>query len=376
MPEEFKLSRKPIKFEEEIENSQNEQESIQPKNREDLVERFEEMSKYNSDDIPQQPQDMPFKIKGRNIPEEFNNFSSSPKEKINKENTSRNTNVVKPISKQPMINNPNGYIEDNRLANVLEQLKSSTSIYEEIMLPSRGFLYNGENGPIDGVLKIKPMTGREEEILATPRYVKKGVAMNMIFNKCIGGYASENLLTADRIFILIYLRGISYTPYYEVEITCPFTDKKFNHIINLNSDLTLNYCPDDFDLNSLKDTLPMSNLRYSYRYSIGLDEIESQNYKSRMEQNFYREEGVDEIALYKMALQIHELEGITNKRDIMRVLQELKVGDVAHLRNVLNTPPFGVDTTINVTSKFTGEEFEIELPIDAGFFLLKKPKKT
>jgi hypothetical protein len=308
---------------------------------------------------------MPFKIKGRNIPEQFQNFggeqTQQPK-KVNKPLSNNTTNSI--------------YSEDNRLPDILERIKEKSSIYDEILLPSRGVFYDGENGPSDGVIKVKPMTGKEEEILATPRFVKKGVAMNMIFNKCINGYASENLLTVDRIFLLIYLRGISYTPIYEVEITCPFTDRKFNHVIDLNNDLTLNYCPDEFSESDLKDTLPISGLRYSYRYSVGLDEIESQNYKVRMEKNFIREEGADEIALYKMALQIHNLEGITNKRDIMRILQELVVGDVAHLRNTLNTPPFGVDTTINVVSKFTGEEFEIELPIDAGFFLLKKVKKT
>jgi hypothetical protein len=34
------------------------------------------------------------------------------------------------------------------LKEILEGLKSSSAIYEEIQLPSKGRLYNGQNGPV------------------------------------------------------------------------------------------------------------------------------------------------------------------------------------------------------------------------------------
>ncbi|WP_447516277.1 hypothetical protein, partial [Clostridioides difficile] len=63
------------------------------------------------------------------------------------------------------------------------------------------------------------MTGEEEQILATPRFVRKGQAINMIFQRCLKEqFRPEQFLTIDRTYILIYLRGISYSPNYDVEV--------------------------------------------------------------------------------------------------------------------------------------------------------------
>ena len=91
-------------------------------------------------------------------------------------------------------------------------MKCSTSQYEEILLPSKGKFYDGTNGPSDGIISLRPMTGEEEQILATPRFVRKGQAINMIFQKCIKeNFKVENFLTVDRTYMLLYLRGISYS---------------------------------------------------------------------------------------------------------------------------------------------------------------------
>ena len=46
--------------------------------------------------------------------------------------------------------------------------------------PSKGRFYTD----IPGVLHVKPMTGVEEQILATQRIVKKGKAIDAIFRNC------------------------------------------------------------------------------------------------------------------------------------------------------------------------------------------------
>ena len=60
-----------------------------------------------------------------------------------------------------------------QLEGILEQLRGQAFIYDEITLPSKGTFYNGGDGPTDGVIHVRPMTGEEEQILATPRYVKR-----------------------------------------------------------------------------------------------------------------------------------------------------------------------------------------------------------
>ncbi len=130
-------------------------------------------------------------------------------------------------------------IEDITGGDVFQQMrariKQSKAIFEEIELPSKGKFYDGTDGPRNGKLHIRPMTGQEEEILATSRFVKKGKAMNMIFNHCIQeDYDADKFLTEHRTYLVIYLRGISYTPHYDVEVKCPGCDGRFGHVIDLN----------------------------------------------------------------------------------------------------------------------------------------------
>lgn len=250
-----------------------------------------------------------------------------------------------------------------------------TMVFEPIELPSKGKFYDGENGPKDGVIHLRPMTGEEEEILATPRFVKKGQAINMIFNRCMrDNYDSSNFLTQDRTYMLIYLRGISYTPEYDVEIKDPDSDQTFATTINLN-DLYVDYCTDDFGPESLEDVLPTTEYRFRYRLAVGKDEQLIQEYRERRAKNFDLSGQADDTLLFRTAHLIEEIEGLADKLEIQTLLKKLPIQDVAYLRTVVNEPPFGVDTKVNITNPYTMRDFEIELPLESNFFFPRAKRK-
>jgi hypothetical protein len=260
----------------------------------------------------------------------------------------------------------------SHLKDILANLKRTNTTYEEIVLPSKGKFYDGENGPKDGVLYIRPMTGEEEQILATPRLVKKGQAIDMIFQKCIrDNYRVENLLSIDRTYILIYLRGISYSPAYDVEIKCPECGAKFAHTIDLNS-LYLESCPDEFGPN-LQDVLPTSKLPFSYRLATGKDEQNVQDHRDRRVKNF-GDTATDDTLLYRTAMLLEEIDGIFNKSELQLLLKSLPINDLSHLRNCTNEPPFGVDTNVEIICPSCLHEFEIDLPLAANFFFPRRKK--
>jgi hypothetical protein len=249
-------------------------------------------------------------------------------------------------------------------------------IYERVELPSRGKFYNGEDGPVDGVIHIRPMTGEEEEILATPRFVKKGQAINMIFNRCMKeNFDSSNFLTQDRTYMLIYLRGISYTPEYDVEIRDPETDQTFATTINLN-DLYVDYCEADFGGENLVDSLPVTGYNFRYRLAVGKDEQEIQDHRERRAKNFDLSGQADDTLLYRTAHLIEEIEGLSDKKEIQTLLKKLPIQDVAYLRTVVNEPPFGVDTKVSITNPYSLREFEIELPLESNFFFPRARRRT
>jgi len=249
-------------------------------------------------------------------------------------------------------------------------------VFERIELPSKGKFYSGEDGPSDGVIHIRPMTGEEEEILATPRFVKKGQAINMIFNRCMKeNYDSGNFLTQDRTYMLIYLRGISYTPEYDVEVRDPESDQTFATTINLN-DLFVDYCKPEFGLESLEDVLPVTGYRFRYRLAVGKDEQVIQDHRERRAKNFDLSGQADDTLIYRTAHLLEEVEGLSDKIEIQTLLKKLPIQDVAYLRTVVNEPPFGVDTKVSITNPYSLRDFEIELPLESNFFFPRARKKA
>jgi hypothetical protein len=245
--------------------------------------------------------------------------------------------------------------------------------YEEIQLPSGGKFYDGTDGPRDGVLVIRPMTGDEEQILATPRFVKKGQAINMIFQRCMRDkYRSEDLLTVDRTYLLIYLRGISYSPEYDVEVKCPECDRKSGHTIDLAT-LPKTMCPDNYGP-VLEDTLPSSGYTFRYRLARGRDEQQLQDYRDRRVKAFG--EGADDTLAHRTAMLLEDIEGLQDKDDLKKLLKALPISDVSYLRSIISDPPFGVDTNIQISCPNCLHEFEIDLPLEANFFFPKARKKN
>ena len=267
---------------------------------------------------------------------------------------------------------------DTRLNDIIQQIRQTTANFEEITLPSLGMFYDGQNGPSNGKLHVRPMTGHEEEILATQRFVKKGQAVNMIFSRCVQEkYNLEKLLIPDRTYLLIYLRGISYTPSYDVQLKCPDCENKFEETIDLDS-LDVNVCSKDFTLESMKGILPTTNLNFSYKLPTDEDEKKVQDYrdqKTRMSKHFDTSGQTDDSLLYRMSILINELAGFSDTNEILQIVRNLPMNDVSHLRNLINFPPFGVDTNIVIHCPNCSSEFEVDLPIESNFFFPRsKPK--
>lgn len=265
------------------------------------------------------------------------------------------------------------YPVSGNLKDLLEDLKQTTSVYEEIELPSKGVFYNGENGPSDGMVHIKPMTGEEEQILATPRFVRKGQALNMIFSRCIKEkFKPEELLTVDRTYLLIYLRGISYSPLYDVEIKCPECERKFSTEIDLNT-LMVESVPEGYGP-KLEGVLPTSKYTFTYRLSKGKDETDVQEHRERRIKNF-GDNSTDDTLIYRTSVLLEEIQGITNNKDIQTLIKNLPISDVSHIRNCVNEPPFGVDTKVDMICPSCLQEFDVDLPLEANFFFPRRKKE-
>ena len=277
-------------------------------------------------------------------------------------------------------NAPSQAIAPSSSGGLLQDLLSKvrdTRVFEALTLPSKGRFYSGDDGPVDGVIHIRPMTGEEEQILATPRFVRKGQAIDMIFQKCMQEtFKVEQLLTQDRTYLLIYLRGISYSPEYEVEIKCPSCETKFSTVLDLNS-LFVDFCPDDYNQDMQSGTLPTSGYSFNYRLSTGKDETDMTEYRDRRIKQF-GDTATDDSLAYRTASLLEDIEGLKGTAELLTLVKNLPISDVTHLRNTINEPPFGVDTMVGITCASCLHEFEVDLPLESNFFFPKarKTEKT
>jgi hypothetical protein len=285
-----------------------------------------------------------------------------------------NQKRTKQMSEQMAAPSKYSQFTDPVLEAALNKLRAKSGIFHELTLPSQGKFYTENEAPANGVLQMRPMTGAEEQILATPKFVKKGLAINKIFEQCVSeDIDADKLLTVDRTYMLIYLRGISFTPNYDVDIQCPSCSARFQTTIDLNA-LVVEDCPDDFDSNSMSGVLPTSGLTFRYRLSTGKDEQAVTEYREKRIKDF-GDAAVDDTMLFRASLLLEEVEGVTSRQAIQMLISRMPINDVAFLRNVVNDPPFGVKTKLEMICPSCTCEFEIDMPLESNFFFPRRNKE-
>ena len=253
---------------------------------------------------------------------------------------------------------------------IIARLKQSQK-YEEVMLPSRSFLYGGFGLERDKPIHVRPMTIEEEKVLSTPRLIRSGEAIDKIYESCVHeNIPAGKLLSPDRVFLLFYIRGISYGPEYEAEIKCPSCDATYTESVNLNT-LEINYCDDNFT-GEIDCTLPDSGLNIRYRLPRGEDERSLTRHREMKIKNFAG--GVDDTLIRRNIMLITRIANIENRMEIESIVNALKVRDSNFLRDQINNPGFGPQTDIFMSCPYCYNEWALDLPIDANFFFPRTKK--
>lgn len=262
-----------------------------------------------------------------------------------------------------------------RVDDILDAIKN-TYQWEEIVLPSRGKFYDGKVAPKNGTLHVRQMTGDEQAILSTIRFIRQGKAMNMIFSNCVREKIKpEELLVVDRTYLMIYLRIISMGGAYEVNVRCPECDHKFETVIDLDEQIQPLPCPDDFGPANLSDELPTTKFKFTYRLPTSADEQLISDYRDKQVKK-WGENRTDDTWFYRASVLLEELEGLTDQDDIFNVVRRLPINDVAYLQGALSDPPFGVDTKCDILCASCDRGFKIELPMESSFFFPKRKKES
>lgn len=251
---------------------------------------------------------------------------------------------------------------------------------ELVEIPSHGYLYKDITDDPEilekGAIRIRPMTVHEEKILATARLVKSGQALDMVFANVIKskGKGDERLdpgmlLSSDRVYIMLWLRSISYGNIYKFNLICPSTlcQKRFEFEVDLNnhpiSEITDASISEPFEFE-----LPFTKHKLSFRLPRGRDEIEIiklQNQPKKMNE-------IDDSIVKRLSSIIFEIfdpEG--NKlptKHIDPFVESMIAGDASSFRNELERIDSGIEDIKGIQCPHCDYEFDTPIPITENFF--------
>ena len=148
---------------------------------------------------------------------------------------------------------------------------------ESIPIPSKGVIYDPDSSLYRReVLKIKSMTAREEDILASPAFHREGTALTHLIQSCLidKSVSADDMITGDRVALMVGIRVTGYGPEYSASSNCQSCGTKNSFSVNL-SELPikrLNISPVSPGKNQFEFKLPVTQKKVVFKYVTSREE--------------------------------------------------------------------------------------------------------
>ena len=233
---------------------------------------------------------------------------------------------------------------------------------EEVTLPSKGLLYPEESPLSKGVITMKYMTAREEDILTNQNYIQNGTVIDKLLESLIVTPIDYNeLLTGDKNAILIAARILGYGKEYEFEYNgenvevdlTTINDKPLNEYINKNGK------------NEFTFKLPASNVEITFKLLTHGDE---QAIASELKGLKKINKNSSAELSTRMKHIITSINGDYEKSTIREFIDtKLLARDSRALRNHIVDLQPDVELTFDYENK-NGDFVKIPVPINLNFF--------
>jgi hypothetical protein len=265
--------------------------------------------------------------------------------------------------------------------------------WESIKLPSEGVYYGG--AVPNGTVEVRAWGIQTDKILATPRLAQTGKSFDYILKSCVrlpNDFDHLNLLVGDRIFMLYYLRGITYGNMYEFLVECSKEEcgKTWTESYDMNTLRSTIIKPNpDIGLEPFKVVLPFvsEQLKQEFWVSIrllrGYDLNAMMNQKqikrtlrptARVRSRTTRMPQVEELQTLDKTIEENlrmvmvDAMGDKSPDKIEKFVERMHAKDTATIREFLKENSPGIDTSIEVTCPDCGNTMTMDLPITESFF--------
>lgn len=269
--------------------------------------------------------------------------------------------------------------------------------WEECHIPSRGIYYGWD----EGVVMVRAMGQAAEKILATQRLAQSGQSIDYLFRACCqfpGGFDPSDLLLGDRVFLLYFLRGITYGNIYEFVVTCP--DQNCQAVNTHKYDLnelagTIVWADNSLGSEPFRVDLPYLSKATGRDVWVGVrflratdanDMIAKRKMRKKLfarpggprsratqRQSQQQQQQLDDTISDNMEKIIVSVMGVQDPFTIRSFISKMHSQDTTAVREWLRDHTPGIDNTIQIECPDCGGEFTTELPITESFF---RPAKS
>jgi hypothetical protein len=234
---------------------------------------------------------------------------------------------------------------------------------ETIELPSKGLVYPESNPLSKGVVEMKYMTAKEEDILTNQAYIKKGVVFDKLIKSLLvtEGIDIDDLVVGDKNALLIAARILGYGADYKFM----YGGKEQNVDLTSLDNKELDESIFSKGKNEFYFTLPASKVSISFKLLTGKDEkaidAELEGYKK------LNKETSPEFTT-RLKQMILSVDGNPDKKTIREFVDNAFLAkDSRELRKYIQQIQPDIKTNV-IVEDIDGLEEEIDLPIGLSFF--------
>ena len=240
--------------------------------------------------------------------------------------------------------------------------KTNTFPSEEVTLPSKGLLYP-EGSPLrKGVIEMKYMTAKEEDILTNPNLIENGTVIDKLLQSLIVTPIDYNtLLTGDKNAILVAARVLGYGADY----TFTYRGEEIDIDLTTIEDKILDESLVVEGKNEFHFTLPTSKVNVTIKFLTHADERKIDNELKGLKK---LNKNITSDVTTRMKYIITSVDGDYEQKTIREFVDnQFLARDARELRNYIEKIQPSVDLSYDYEDQ-KGNVKKIDIPVGIKFF--------
>ena len=241
---------------------------------------------------------------------------------------------------------------------------------EVLSLPSQGLLYPEDSPLRSGIIDVKYMTAKEEDILTSTNLIEQGLVITRLLESVIADpkVKLNDMLIGDKNALMVGTRVLGYGKDYEIMLTDPDTQERVEYSVDLTE---LKHRKIDKSLhqngNNFEFELPNSKVVVGFKLMTEKDEVEL----TKINESFEKVEkltGISYALTNRLKHQVVSIDGNTDQKEIDNFVDNkfLALDTRAYRKNLDKITP-DIELKFDYTSQ-TGNLHTLDVPLGIDFF--------